>query len=145
MTTEHRDMMDQAIQEVVVPVLREAGFRGSLPHFRRKRGASLDLLSFQHFSAGGSFVVEIAQSPADGIVTSWGKRVPANKMTVIWIGKRLRLGSRPSEGVSDHWYEFGPRSYDREEPVKQYEHYLKIAEQVVRDIRTQAEEYWRAG
>jgi hypothetical protein len=135
--------MERALREVLVPVLRELGFKGSLPHLRRRRPEQLDLLSFQYFSSGGSFVVELAKAPPEGITTSWGKFVPPEKANVTWVDRRLRLGAA-SVG-SDHWYSFGPRSYEPPARARPYEHYLAVARQVAADMRTQGEEWLRAG
>lgn len=35
MSSNERKKMDAALKQVVIPILREQGFKGSLPHFRR--------------------------------------------------------------------------------------------------------------
>jgi len=62
--SEARDKLIAALKEIVLPTLRNMGFRGSFPHFRRERDEQLDLLTFQFSRWGGSFVVEIAYCPA---------------------------------------------------------------------------------
>jgi hypothetical protein len=57
--------MRKALQVIVVPVLRERGFTGSFPHFRRRRQKGIDLLTFQFDKYGGGFVVEIAVCEVD--------------------------------------------------------------------------------
>jgi Domain of unknown function (DUF4304) len=52
-----RQLMEQALKAYVVPVLREHGFAGSLPHFRRLRSDCVDLLTFQFDKNGGGFVI----------------------------------------------------------------------------------------
>jgi hypothetical protein len=42
-----RQLMDEALKAHVVPALRERGFKGSLPHFRRLRSDRVDLLTVQ--------------------------------------------------------------------------------------------------
>ena len=135
--------MERALREVFIPVLRELGFQGSLPHFRRRRPDQLDLVSFQYFSSGGSFVVELAKAPPDGITTSWGKFVPPEKANATWVGTRLRLGASRVE--TDHWYSFGPRNYDPPQKPRSYDHYVAVARQVAEDMRSQGEEWFRAG
>ena len=39
--------MISALKAIVVTTLRDTGFSGSFPHFRRRRGEQLDLLTFQ--------------------------------------------------------------------------------------------------
>ena len=51
-----RDQMIAALREIVVPVLRDMGFRGSFLHFRRFRDTRIDLLTFQFNRYGGSLV-----------------------------------------------------------------------------------------
>lgn len=41
------DSMIAALKAVFVPVLRERGFKGSFPHFRRIRPDRIDLLTVQ--------------------------------------------------------------------------------------------------
>jgi hypothetical protein len=42
-----REAMDAALKETFVPALRERGFKGSLPHFRRLLSDRIDLLAVQ--------------------------------------------------------------------------------------------------
>ena len=142
--TDERTLMVKALKEVIVPKLRKMGFKGSLPHFRRIREKQLDLLSFQYDSAGGSFVVEIAKAPAEGITTSWGKYIPPGKANVTWVNERLRLGSEPAKGIDDYWFSFGRRSYEPEEKLAPYEQFLAVAQEVASLLDKQAEAWWHA-
>jgi hypothetical protein len=74
-----RQLMDQALKAYVVPVLREHGFTGSLPHFRRLRSDCIDLLTFQFDKKGGGFAIETAHCGIEGVTLHWGKHVPATK------------------------------------------------------------------
>jgi len=58
--SESRDKMMEALHRVVVPMLRDMGFTGSFPHFRRVHDTQIDVLTFQFNRWGGSFVVEVA-------------------------------------------------------------------------------------
>ncbi len=58
-----RDEMIAELKRVVVPVLRELGFRGSFPPFRRTGDTRVDLLLFQ-FSAM-SFVLATVRPATD--------------------------------------------------------------------------------
>jgi hypothetical protein len=51
--------MDKALKGRVIPTLRQAGFTGSFPHFRRIQGERTDLITFQFDKWGGGFVIEI--------------------------------------------------------------------------------------
>jgi hypothetical protein len=138
-----REKMLVAIKERVVPALRDLGFRGSFPHFRRIGSTQMDLLSFQFYSSGGRFVVEIAKCPPGGIVAGWGKEIPPSKLNVTYFRERFRLGSDPSTGEVDHWYEFGKRSYEAgHQEVKADAFYRQVAEKVVSDLVTQAVPWW---
>ena len=64
--TENRKIMLSALKEHVFPKLKEAGFTGKYPHFRRKREDRVDLISFQSNKYGGSFTVEISTAFLNG-------------------------------------------------------------------------------
>ena len=64
--------MDNTIKEITVPFLREQGFKGSLPHFRRLQRDRINLLTFQFNLHDSKFVVEISNCSYKGILTSWG-------------------------------------------------------------------------
>ncbi len=107
-----REEIDKLIKAELVSYLRENGFKGSLPHFRRESENQIDLLSIQHtFPEGGKFVVEISKAPMEGIVTSWEKYIPPNKLKVgdvsdnVFIN-RPRLGSIPENSMNDHWFRY---------------------------------------
>jgi hypothetical protein len=104
-----RDQMIAALREIVFPVLRELGFSGSFPHFRRIHPAQIDLLTFQFNRHGGSFVVEIAVCAPEGFTTTWGKHVEPKKVSAhdLHPNQRLRLGSHPPQ-QTDHWFAYEP-------------------------------------
>lgn len=140
-----RAALETALREVVIPDLRERGFRGTFPHFRRPLPTRLDLLTFQFYSAGGSFVVEIAQCGPEGPKLSW-KSVAPEKATAHHVNQRLRLGSDPENRRSDHWFKFGKPNYeDGHEDVLPSTHYRQIANEVKELVRTQGERYWESG
>jgi len=87
--------------------LRERGFKGSLPHFRRLGKDRIDLLTVQFNRHGGSFVIEISRCAAEGVTTSWGKKIPPNEVRAwdIHPSERPRLGS-PRPGADGHWFRF---------------------------------------
>src|SRR5262245_5896684 len=125
-----RVAIEAALREVVIPDLRRRGFRGSFPHFRRRFGSRINLLTFQFYSSGGSFVVEIAQCGPTGVSHSW-KDVGPDKVTAWDVASRLRLGSDRSSGKADHWFVYGKPNYEvGHEEVKPPAHYLSIANEV---------------
>ena len=103
MTTNTRQNMTNSIKEIVVPYLREHGFKGSFPHFRRQHEDYIDLITFQFNRYGGSFVVELAICPADGVTTSWGEEIPPNKVTAHDVSERHRLSENENDPAFD-WF-----------------------------------------
>lgn len=135
--------MDDALRRVLVAELRRRGFTGSLPHLRRRADDRISLLSVQHFSGGGSFVVEVAVCPTSGHVTSWGAEVGPSVVTARHINHpRPRLGSASFPAAGDHWFVYGPRNHDVEDRTVQPDaHYADVAERVVAHL-DDAEAFW---
>src|SRR5262249_30102548 len=133
--SESRDQMIAALRNVVVPVLRDIGFAGSFPHFRRIGNSQVDLLTVQFNRYGGSFVVEVACCDPAGITTHWGKHIPAKTARAhdIHPRYRLRLGSHPPR-KADHWFYYEP-----EQPSV----YADTAFEALSLIRSQGEDFWR--
>jgi hypothetical protein len=99
--------MVSELREVVVPMLRAEGFRGSIPHFRRPSATGIDLLTFQFDRWGGGFVVEIARSPIEGVTTHWGALVPPSKVTAQDLRPENRLRLKPQAGSGrEDWFRF---------------------------------------
>ena len=129
---EHREKIDQALKEITIPFLREKGFKGSLPHFRRNQSDRINLLTFQHSLYETKFVVEIANCPPDGIKTSWGKEIPRIKVTAHDMGYRLRLGSEKFN--TDYWFDYGKISLFSNT-------YKKVAKEII-EVWDEAEKWW---
>ncbi|MFZ9394751.1 MAG: DUF4304 domain-containing protein [Erythrobacter sp.] len=100
-----RDAVDAALKAVVLPHLRAMGFKGSLPHLHRLRGAAADLLTVQFISAGGKFVVELGRA-APGGFDSYGRHIPIAKAKTYYLAERHRLGSEMRVNYGDHWFSF---------------------------------------
>jgi Domain of unknown function (DUF4304) len=100
------DMID-ALKKLFVPALRERGFKGSFPHFRRSYKDRIDLLTVQFDRHGGGFIIEISKCSPEGYTTSWGKKIPPNKVTAwdMHPHNRRRFGSRRL-GEDGHWFRF---------------------------------------
>jgi hypothetical protein len=129
---EKREKIDSAIKEIVVPFLRDQGFIGSLPHFRRIKDDRINLLTFQHSLYAEKFVVEIANCPRTGIKTSLGKVIQPNKCTAHDMGYRLRLGSE--KYGSDYWFDYEKTSFF-------YNIFTKRANEIIK-LWDQAENWW---
>lgn len=137
-----RAAIENALREVVIPELRRRGFRGSFPHFRRQLDSRIDLLTFQFYSSGGSFVVEVAQCGPAGVAHSW-KDVGPEKVTAWDVSRRLRLGSDPDAGKGDHWFVYGKPNYESgQDQVKEPAHHRSVANEVLLLLNSQAEPYW---
>ena len=90
------------LKTYLVPKLRAIGFKGSFPHFRRRRDDRNELITFQFEKYGsGKFVVELAVAPAGTFKTYWGKEVSESKLTAHDLSERLRLGAVPGE---NYWF-----------------------------------------
>lgn len=98
-----RAEMDSALKRLVVPALREAGFKGAMPHLRRLSGGHYDLLSFQFSKWGGAFAVEAARCRRDGVETPLG-HVPGDRAKAWDMPRRHRVGAGRAGG--DHWFKF---------------------------------------
>ena len=103
-----RERMIETLKEYVIPVLRDKGFKGSFPHFRRLTQTVIHLLTFQFDKWGGSFVIEIAVCSPKGCTTHWGKFIPPTEIRAWDINQRLRLGA--TDGNSDgRWFKYAKR------------------------------------
>ncbi len=105
---EKRQRIDKALSEIIIPFLRENGFKGSMPHFRRKQSDRINLLTFQHSLNEAKFVIEIANCHSEGTTSSWGKVIPKNKVTAHDMSDRLRLGSERNN--TDYWFDYSKTS-----------------------------------
>jgi uncharacterized protein DUF4304 len=134
-----RGEMNKAIRDVVIPALRARGFKGSFPHFYREIEGHIDLLSFQFHRSGGSFVVELSFATPERGNVYIDQDDPPKKLRVGQTTRRLRLGA--SSENKDHWFSFEESDFllfFRRQP-----NVRRIAEQVARLLRSQAETWWR--
>ena len=120
MVKSRREMMNQALKKVMIPYLRQKGFKGSFPHFRRMTEINIELITFQFNKWGGSFVVELAASPIQGVTMTWGEQIPPNKVTAHDINERYRLGAKSGDGI---WFDF--------ENAENEQDYEKVASHVL--------------
>ncbi len=101
---ERREKMDMAIKEITIPFLRELGFKGSYPHFRREKDGKLNLLTFQFSLYSSRFVVEITNCPTKGYRMGPDKFFKPSECRVQYMGYRWRIGSKRNN--TDYWYDF---------------------------------------
>ncbi|WP_409290449.1 DUF4304 domain-containing protein [Peribacillus sp. SCS-37] len=127
MPSNERTMMNTAIKQLVIPILRQQGFKGSLPHFRRLNENNVDLITFQFNKWGGSFVVELAVCPKNGTTMDWGEEVPPNKVNAHHMDRRYRLGA-VSLGSDGKWFNYKNAVTD--------EDYTKVAEDILKLLKT---------
>jgi len=127
--------MVKALNGIVVTRLRERGFQGSFPHFRRIGEKKIDLLTFQFDRHGGGFVIEISKCPPDGITTPWGEHLSPKKVRAwdMHPSDRLRLQPSPGSGTSD-WFRYDKFS-------RQGEVFEKTARETLPFLDT-AEKFW---
>ncbi len=109
---EKREKMNKILKAIVVPRIREMGFSGSFPHFRRENNNGIQLIMFQYNPYGGSFVVEVGKCSKEGVTYANGRHISSDKVTRVYQAlKRLRLGSEPKKGTTDHWFDYDSDSF----------------------------------
>jgi Domain of unknown function (DUF4304) len=130
-----RDKMIKSLKERVVPVLRQRGFKGSFPHFRRPTDTAIHLLTFQFDKWGGGFTIEIAVCPPAGVTMQWGEHVSPSKVSAwdVYPPNRPRLGPEKT----DQWFR-----YDKVGFFSIADPYKKAADEVLPYIESQAESWW---
>lgn len=121
--SEHRAAMESALKDVLVPVLRAQGFRGSWPEWRRTVNNRVDLVQIQHLSSGGTFFVNIGQLPEGGFATGPFREKPVATLRLTQARARTRVQPQP---LTDGWT-FAPRLYEAEAALGPPEAYANIA------------------
>jgi hypothetical protein len=134
--SDERDRMIETLKEQVVPMLRERGFKGSFPHFRRPTERAIHLLTFQFDKWGGGFTVEIAICSPDGLTMSWGEHIPPTKVRAwdVTPAHRPRLGPKKS----NKWFRF-----DKQGWFSSGDPYERAALELLPYL-DQAEDWWRS-
>lgn len=127
--SETRKKMDDALKTIVVPKLRELGFKGSLPHFRRILDSEVHLITFQFDKYGGGFVIELAKTKNKEFQTYWGKKIKPNKFTAYDINNRTRIHPKGklSTSTPESWFRYDKR-------ILAGNIYTKVANQVLDQI-----------
>jgi len=98
--------MNAALQAMVIPRLRDLGFKGSLPDFRRDCGDHWDLLNFSFHRDGGALVMTLARCRPDGIDNPMG-HIEARRAKVIDRHPMYRKEvGHPAPVDGDDWFHF---------------------------------------
>ncbi|WP_339210238.1 DUF4304 domain-containing protein [Aeribacillus sp. FSL K6-8210] len=122
----NKDKMVSALKKIVVPELRNRGFKGSFPHFRKKEGQLGYLLSFQFDKWGGGFILEVgvARVNGEGNVIVDGIVRPFQKMNAFHLNNRFRIMNNKN-GDKD-WFKF-----DNENKNLEKTEFIRIAKNVL--------------
>lgn len=136
-----RKEMVKNLSDIVIPVLRQKGFKGSFPHFRRLTTDRINLLTFQFDRSGGGFVIEITNCQPNGFTTSWGTKIEPNKLTAhdLFNRKRIQSNMDTTSSLTEDWFR-----YDK----KYLFGFGNIYKKVCRDVLSKldiAEDYWKNG
>ena len=136
---EDRKQMESAIKKILVPVLQEKNFKGIFPHFYRKTGEHIDLITFQFDKWGGGLVVEIsyADQKRDNIYID--RSLSPEKLRVSQTNERLRLGSQPKKGKKDCWFRYNKKNFFSRGNI-----FENTAKEIAPYLEKQAEEWWRS-
>jgi hypothetical protein len=97
----NHELMRSALKEYTFPLLKERGFAGKYPNFRRKLDDRIELISFQTNKWGGSFTIEVSvvfPGSADPNYTLY-EGVAEETFGVEATNKRYRL-----PGMYDGWF-----------------------------------------
>ena len=142
----HRQAIDTALKAGLLPALRAAGFTGSYPKLRRTVDDRLDLLDVQHSSSGGRFYVNLGQAPVEGFTRGdeWLSAIPPEKLETGHCGDRSRVNPASGWLKRKHGWEYGPRMYDDDVPVRDAAWYEAIASAVAKRFLLVGEA-WFAG
>ena len=134
-----RKIMTADLKANCVPGLRESGFKGAFPNFYRDTDGFVALVSFQFFSAGGSFCVNLGYADPLRKNVSFQPDTEIAKIRVNQTRDCVRLGA--TEG-GDRWFSFGKTNYDefRGQPRSVKKLSLTCSELLASD----AENWWRA-
>ncbi|MEO0425120.1 MAG: DUF4304 domain-containing protein [Pseudomonadota bacterium] len=105
-----------ALKKLLEPHLEAEGFSGRYPHFRRREGERLHLLSVVHDKWGGGFVLEFADHAPGPLTTPWGAVVEEADLDVAYASsdQRARLVSTESaRGMAEDFYRYEHIREDR--------------------------------
>ncbi len=90
-----RQEMDGALKRYAVPLLREIGFKGSYPHYRRLLPERVDTIGFQFSQWGPQFYIEIGVADSNGFALPDGTYYAARTLKYYQCPVRVRIGKLP--------------------------------------------------
>ncbi len=103
-----------AIRWIVVPVLRERGFTGELPHLRRATPGGTSTFSVQISKWGGKFIVELGRAPAGPYASAGGETIEPGALTSFDLRLALRARVRAVPDVLEEvWFAYTPTAGER--------------------------------
>jgi len=137
--SERRQIIDSVLKSTCVPLLRERGFKGSYPHFRRIQDEHLDLLMFQFRSDGSSFVVEISYADPERNNVGFRPEAPASKINVASTRERYRLGAKGRTEVDGEWLPLAHGVLSSDD-----RHFRRLALKVNGMVLNEAEPWWES-
>ena len=121
-----KKQITKEIKEKVNPYLKQVGFEGTFPHYKKIVGDTMYFVGFQfgQSSLSGKIIVNfrllhISKMP------DWLKQKPENKLNFGHgdLGSSHRLGS-PKKGVDGIWFDY--ENGDQQEISKQILELLKV-------------------
>lgn len=98
-----RGEMISELKKKVIPILKESGFKGSFPNFRRVSRDTLNLITFQFDKWGGGFCIEIANGNPQGF-TYGGEFIETKNIRPYHLVNRIRLGA--TDANEDYWFRY---------------------------------------
>lgn len=107
-----------AIKKLLEPVLLAEGFTGKYPHFQRKEGGKLQLLSLLYDKWGGGFVLEFACHATGDLETAWGEVIPEANIEIGYTApsSRARLvNSDSGQGLYEDFFRYEQFADNREQ------------------------------
>lgn len=107
----NKELMLSYLKKLVIEPLKDKGYTGKYPHFRKVTDNSIQLISFQTNKQGGSFTVEVSSifpkrknknfSSKEMNDAEWDYKAESS-LNVWCTNQRYRL-----EGMYDGWFYYG--------------------------------------
>ncbi len=136
MSIERTEMIN-SLKEIVIPKLKNEGFSGSFPHYRRILPEKTNLITFQFDRNGGGFVIEIVNYDEKEFIDVKREILPLSKLTAHHLFERQRIQPFTfDESDTKNWFR-----YDNEKFFQKYDEVSKL---VLNKIPIM-QEYWQLG